>query len=204
MDYIDKLTDNLPNNDSQEIDEQTSDQDESIEASTEEVETTDDGTTQVEETQVDETETKIAELTAKLEKAEGRMSDKDRYISQLQNEASKSKEVKEEPKSETEAEDGFWDDPEKNFGDVKQTVQELQFELAETRYASRNPDYYDVVNVDAVQIAAAEDKDFANDFNTATNKFEVAYTYLKKKSEETAISSEASSDGFASVFGAGY
>jgi hypothetical protein len=187
MDYINEMTDNLPENDSQEETEQTSNTDESIEASTEEVEKVEE-TTQVEpEVQVDETETKIAELTEKLAKAEGRMSEKDRYINELRNQNNKA-DKKEETESKTEAEDGFWDDPEKNFGDVKQTVEALQFELAETRYASQNPDYYDFVNLDAVQKAAAEDKDFANDFDTASNKFDVAYTYLKNKSEEIAKS----------------
>ena len=189
MDYIEEIMDTPPATDEVQETEVTSEQDESIEASTEEVETAEETTLEEETPQKDETEAKIAELQAELAKAEGRMSEKDRYINELRNQNSKKKD---EPAEETKEDEGFWDDPEAVVSKTQQTVQQLQFELAETKFATKNPDYYDIVNVDAVNLAMAQDKDFADRFSETSDKIGTAYTYLKEKSLKQAEESQLS------------
>ena len=169
MDFIDEITDVPPK-----LDEQTEEtiEDESIDLSTENVDTEEEPT-QTEETQDDGTDSKIAELQAELDMAKNRMSDKDKYINELRNNNTKSEVTSEDT---TEEDGGFWEDPESKF-------KELQFELAETRFASTRPDYYDVVNINEVNSAIAKDPEFANEFNSTANKFETAYKYLKQQQE---------------------
>lgn len=164
---------------------------ETLEESNEEVDSTESQDEHVDsEPEVQNTsDTEQTDLEKQIEVMQKRINDKDDFINVLREQA-QSKDTKKEPEVEAENEEGFWDDPEAAHAQTKQTVQELQFQLAETRFATKNPDYYDVVSVEAVNSAAASDADFAKEFNESDNRIEVAYTYLKDKSSKLAEASE--------------
>lgn len=183
MDFIEELTGTPPelSDESTETEQPTSQEDESIETSAE-AETVEEPTETEEEPQEDGTEAKLAELQAQLEKAEQRMRDKDKYINELQrNKADEARDDFEESHDDVDVD--FWDDPETAYKLQNQKLEQLQFQLAEQTYARKHPDYYDVVKLDEVNAAMAKDADFANEFNSSANKFETAYTYLKKQAD---------------------
>lgn len=190
MDFIDEMTDTPPEMDeNQETEQDTSHEDVSIDTSAENAEQPDDEPTQTEDKpQDDGLESKITALQAELDKAEGRMSEKDRYINELRNQTSKPDEsFNEEDSSEV---TDFWDDPEALYKAQDAKLEQLQFQLAEQSYARGKTDYFDVVNSADVSAAMAKDSNFANEFNSSDNKFETAYTYLKKQTESV-VSSQA-------------
>lgn len=181
MDYIEEITGTPPTLDETVEEDTSSEQDESIETSAEQVEDIE----QAEEStpDVDDTKAELAALKSELEKAEGRMIEKDRYINELRTQNNKKE--KEEVVADEESPE-FWDDPQKVVESTQQQVRELQAKIDENMFASRNPDYYDIVNIDDVNKAISVDKEFADQMNSSSNVFETAYTYLKTKQAETA------------------
>ena len=155
-------------------------EDDSIEASAEKAETETEVEVENTEAEVD-TESELATLKVELEKAEARMKDKDKFINDLMNQNKKSD--KQEEDQEVEQSTDFWDDPENYVKNTEQQIAGLQAQIAEQAFASANPDYYKIVNVDSVNAAMSVDPDFADEFANSGNQFETAYTYLKQQNE---------------------
>ena len=126
-------------------------------------------------------EDKINKIQAELEKANKRISDKDRYINELKQgkQEDKSKEVLTEEKEES----TFWDDPEGNFKKMSEQLRIANLRIDEQAYASDKSDYWKVVNGESIQEAFKEDNDFMNEFQRSNKPYELAYEYLKSKTE---------------------
>ena len=190
MDYIEQMTDTPPTLDENTATEQdTSTEDVSIDTSADNAENPAEEATPTEtpEPQEDDSTAKIAKLQSELDKANGRMSEKDRYINELRNQKP---EVVPETES-AEASGDFWDDPEAKYNEQQSKLDQLQFQLAEQNFARTKSDYFEVVNVDEVNKAIALDPEFASEFNSSENKFETAYTHLKKQTETQSTSEAA-------------
>jgi hypothetical protein len=137
---------------------------------------------------ISELETLKAELEALKKESEiskKRISDKDKFINELQG-----KQKQEDGGDEGNAQDlsieGFWDDPEKNFKMlvdkmeyITKVMAETNFRVDENVYAQSKSDYYSVVNKQTVDTAMKEDPDFVTSLQSSDNKFEYAYNYLK-------------------------
>ena len=124
-------------------------------------------------------EEKITKIQADLEKANKRISDKDRYINEL-------KQGKQEDKKDNvlEAEEStFWDDPEGNFKKMNEQLRIANLRIDEQAYASDKSDYWKVVNGESIQEAFKEDGTFMEEFQRSNKPYELAYEYLKSKTE---------------------
>lgn len=143
-----------------------------------------DSTTEESEVNTDgNTEPNISEgLQKQIEGLEKRISDKDEYINLLreQSKAQEEAEVTDDVNTQTD----FWDDPEKIVNDMKETIRVQQMQIAETQYANTVDGYWKTVNQDALKSAVATDTGFANEFNSSSEPFKVAYEYLVKKTEK--------------------
>ena len=126
-------------------------------------------------------EDKINKIQAELEKANKRISDKDRYINELKQgkQEEKEKEVLEVEQEET----TFWDDPEGNFKKIAEQLRIANLRIDEQAYASDKPDYWKVVNGESIQEAFKDDTSFMNDFQRSNKPYELAYEYLKSRTE---------------------
>lgn len=147
---------------------------------------TDDSTenSTVTDTQNSDTETleqRMEKLVAELDKANKRISDKDRYINELK----QSKQEVKEDKVLTD-ESTFWDDPEGNFKKLNEQLRIANLRIDESAYASDKPDYWKTVNGQAIQDAFKEDATFMQEFQTSDKPYEVAYEYLKSRNETKA------------------
>lgn len=123
-------------------------------------------------------------LRAELEKANKRISDKDRYINEL-------KQGKQQGEDATAARDdfdtddgeSFWDDPEANYKKLMNQLQIANLRIDENAYAMKHSDYYDIVNGEALKEAFDAHPEFLNDFNNSNRKYETAYKFLKANME---------------------
>lgn len=149
-------------------------------------ETSDTGNTENSNTEVkDDYKAKLDELVLELEKAQKRISDKDKYINELRN-SNKNESSKEENN------DDFWSNPEGTVDTLKKELTNIRNELAETRYANTKSDYWDYVNSNDVQEALTTDSEFSNKLQEASNPYEFAYNYFKAKKESIKATESAS------------
>lgn len=149
-------------------------------------ETSDTGNTENSNTKVeDDYKAKLDELVLELEKAQKRISDKDKYINELRN-SNKNESSKEENN------DDFWSNPEGTVDTLKKELTNIRNELAETRYANTKPDYWDYVNSNDVQEALTTDTEFSSKLQEASNPYEFAYNYFKAKRESIKATESAS------------
>jgi adenylate cyclase class IV len=77
----------------------------------------------------------------------------------------------------------FWDDPEGNFKKIAEQLRIANLRIDEQAYASDKPDYWKVVNGESIQEAFKDDVSFMNDFQRSNKPYELAYEYLKAKTE---------------------
>lgn len=149
-------------------------------------ETSDTGNTENSNTEVkDDYKAKLDELVLELEKAQKRISDKDKYINELRN-SNKNESSKEENN------DDFWSNPEGTVDTLKKELTNIRNELAETRYANTKQDYWDYVNSNDVQEALTTDAEFSSKLQEASNPYEFAYNYFKAKKESIKATESAS------------
>ena len=149
-------------------------------------ETSDAGNTENSNTEVkDDYKAKLDELVLELEKAQKRISDKDKYINELRN-SNKNESSREENN------DDFWSNPEGTVDTLKKELTNIRNELAETRYANTKPDYWDYVNSNDVQEALTTDTEFSSKLQEASNPYEFAYNYFKAKKESIKATESAS------------
>lgn len=127
----------------------------------------------------------VEKLKAELDKANKRISDKDKYINELRN---PKQEGNEEAKEELpqEPEEDFWDNPEGIVTNLKNEVLNLRNELAEQRYAATKSDYWEHVKSEEIKDALNNDATFADGLKDVANPYEYAYNYFKSKHESKA------------------
>lgn len=142
---------------------------------------TDKANAEIPEGNTETLEDRINRIQAELEKANKRISDKDRYINELK-QGKQEKEEKEVLEVEQE-ETTFWDDPEGNFKKIAEQLKTTHLELNEKIYALDKPDYWDIVTKETVEQAFKEDASFLKDVQRSNKPYEVAYEYLKSKTE---------------------
>jgi len=99
------------------------------------------------------------ELQKQIEGLEKRIGDKDDYINKLREE-SKAQEAEVSTVETEDTTDDFWDDPEKKFKDMQETMRIQAMQIAETQYANSVDGYWKTVNQDDLQKAVATDADF--------------------------------------------
>ena len=139
--------------------------------STQSDDSTDKANAEIPEGNTETLEEKINKIQAELEKANKRISDKDRYINELKQgkQEEKEKEVLEVEQEET----TFWDDPEGNFKKIAEQLRIANLRIDEQAYASDKPDYWKVVNGESIQEAFKDDVSFMNDFQRSNKPYEL-------------------------------
>ena len=127
-------------------------------------------------------EDEITALKAELEKANKRISDKDKYINELR-QAKPEKAEKMVGDDAVASEDDFWEDPEANYKALLNQLQMANLRIDENAYAMKNADYFDVVNAESIQDAFQTNPEFMEEFNNSPRPYETAYTFLKANLE---------------------
>lgn len=132
-------------------------------------------------------------LKAELEKANKRISDKDKYINELR-QAKPEKEEKMVGDDETSSGDDFWEDPEGNYKTLLSQLQMANLRIDENAYAMKNADYFDVVNAESIQGAFQTNPEFMEEFNTSSRPYEAAYKFLKANLETRELNDKQQKD----------
>jgi hypothetical protein len=138
----------------------------------------------------------MEELKKQMEVMQKRIDDKDAYIQELR-EQSKQQEAESSTEEVDEANDDFWEDPEGKYKQLQQQVLQQQMYMQEIKYANSQSDYWKTVDPDgdgtykAVRDAVAADPEFGKQMQNHGGKgYEIAYNYLKTKSETKAKSEQ--------------
>jgi len=126
------------------------------------------------------------ELRKQIEGLEKRISDKDEYINTLRDNSKKQEADTQTDNDDTT--DDFWDDPEKKFKEMQETMRVQQMQIQETVYANTVDEYWKIVNPEALQKAVATDTDFSKKFNGSNEPYKTAYEYLTKQTKDTEAS----------------
>lgn len=161
----------------------------------------------------DDLSAKLEAYELEIETMKKRISDKDKFINQLQ------QGKQEDPQDGNDAsdnidienlsdDDSFWDDPEGKFkammeemNKVRQEAATANFRVDENIFARTIPDYYDVVTPEAIADYQAENPNFVTELQSQENKFQFAYTTLKgrvdsKTAEINKIKEEAKLEAY--------
>lgn len=150
---------------------------------------TDDNTAgEAEETDTAEADTETSEdkmtaLKAELEKANKRISDKDKYINELRQGNTGKAETEKIVGDDSASEDDFWEDPEGNYKTLLKQLQMANLRIDENAYAMKHTDYFDIVNGESIQDAFNTNPEFKEEFNNSPQPYETAYTFLKANLE---------------------
>lgn len=139
-----------------------------------------------------EMEEKLKAYELEIETYKKRISDKDKFINELQQNKNTQNQDGDDASTENiqtddiELDDSFWDDPEGKFkallnqmNSVKQEVATTNFRLDENMFARNVPDYYDVVNPQNIADMQQENPNFVTELQSQENKFQFAYDTLK-------------------------
>lgn len=129
------------------------------------------------------------ELRKQIEGLEKRIGDKDEYINTLREQSKANEESNSTVDVETQSDD-FWDDPEKKYNDLRETMRVQSMQISETQYANTVDGYWKTVNQDALKTAVATDTEFQKEFNSSTEPYKVAYEYLSKATKAESDKSE--------------
>ncbi len=143
------------------------------------------------EADTEPSEDNITALKAELEKANKRISDKDKYINELRQ---ATPEKVEKGDGETASEDDFWEDPEGNYKTLLSQLHMANLRIDENAYAMKNADYFDVVNAESIQDAFQTNPEFMEEFNTSARPYETAYTFLKANLETKELNDKQQKD----------
>ena len=135
------------------------------------------------EADTDTSEDELTALKAELDKANKRISDKDKYINELRQGKTEKTETEKTVGDDKTVDEDFWDDPEGKFKDLLGQLHMANLRIDENAYAMKHSDYFEIVNAESIQEAFSTNPEFQEEFQTSSKPYETAYTFLKANLE---------------------